>query len=325
MAGAAGAGGADAAIGAGGVEAAARDVTGGTVGAVGAVGAAGAGGVDSAGIAAGAVVGSGAEGSGSSITVGAAAATAGDVVASAAGGAGIGIVGWGGTVSGSGSSGSSSAVAGGNVGPALDFESSTGLGSGGTEAPAGVVLCESNDSSGQLGIGCEPMAGSGSSSERGGHTGIARSVGGSGGQMSVSCGGAGAASEAGGHVDFIASDAAALGGSVMGAAVSSTGSPGEVGTVCAQSGAADPFSRWAPDSVVDQSGSPFCMGRAGNASSAEWTSDDPLSSAGFTGTVCAQTGVVSRVGTAGTGSLSAASGGVDWPDSGGSVSKPPSV
>jgi hypothetical protein len=46
---------------------------------------------------------------------------------------------------------------------------------------------------------------------------MALSVGGSGGQMSVSSGGAGAVSAAGGQVDLVASAATAFGGSVKGA------------------------------------------------------------------------------------------------------------
>lgn len=126
-------------------------------------------------------------------------------------------------------------------------------------------------------------------------------------------------------MDLVASEAMAFGDSVIGASELSIGSPGDVGTVCAHAGLADPFSLCVPDSVLDQSGSPFCIGSAGSASSADGTSVEPLSSAGVTGTVWAQTGVVSRVETAGTGSLMAASGDVDGFDSGGSVSKSPSV
>jgi hypothetical protein len=199
-------------------------------------------------------------------------------------------------------------------------------------------------------MACAGVSGS-SSSEGGGHAGIARSVGGSGGQISVSTGGAGEDSEAGGHVDFIASPATALGGSVKGAwatgpifggtfdggavesgsgstvvsagsaavvsAASATGSgsavtesttssPGEVGTVSAQAGAAFLPSPLAVVSVFDQSGSPFL-----------W--------AGAAGDVCAQTGVVSRVGTACTGSSVLLSGGVESCDSVGSGSKSQSV
>lgn len=150
-------------------------------------------------------------------------------------------------------------------------------------------------------------------------------MGGSGGQISVSWGGAGAASAAGGQVDLVASAATAFGGSVIGASELSIDSPGDVGTVCAHSGGAEPFPSLVPDSVFDQSGSPFCIGSAGSTSSLEEASVDPLSSAAVTGTVFAHTGVVSRVGTAVTGSLVATSGGVDCSDSGGSVSKPWSV
>lgn len=143
---------------------------------------------------------------------------------------------------------------------------------------------------------------------------MACSVGGSGGQISVSWGGAGAASAAGGQVDLVASEATAFGGSVIGASELSIDSPGDVGTVCAHSGVAEPFPPWVPDSVFDQSGSPFCIG-----------SGEIASSAGVAGSAFAQTGVVSRVGTAVAGSLVAASGGVDCCDSEGSVSKPSSV
>ena len=234
--------------------------------------------------------------------------------------------------------------------------------------------------SGQLGMGC---AGDGSSStvsalaisEEGGHAGIAGSVGGSGGQMSVSSGGAGADSDAGGHVDLKASVALDLGGSVNvttstggsvigcviggsvaggGAVVSrfvtggsvstgsaasgsaasdstasgsatsgsatlastgcasSIGSPGSVGTVCAHSGVAFlSTSPLAGVSVFDQSGSPFCMGSAGRASSSTRSWVSAVFSGGATGTVCAQTGVVSRVGTAAAGSDEAGGGGAE--------------
>jgi len=82
----------------------------------------------------------------------------------------------------------------------------------------------------------------------------------------------------------------------------------------------------ADDCVLDQSGSPFCIGRAGSASSSSVETVAPaLFSAGSTGTVCAQTGVVSFVGTAVTGSSEAVSGGVEPVDAEGSVSKSQSV
>ena len=177
--------------------------------------------------------------------------------------------------------------------------------------------------------------GSSWSSDPGGHAGIARSVGGSGGHMSVSCGGAGAVADEGGHVDFLASAATDFGGSVIGASPlsSSIASPGEVGTVWAHSGVAfltgtgptNPFSVSAPGSVSVQSGSPFCMGSAGSASSSARSWGGWLLSAGVTGTVPDQTGFVSRVGTAGTGSLVASSGGVESLDAEESLSKSPSV
>jgi hypothetical protein len=170
----------------------------------------------------------------------------------------------------------------------------------------------SSNDSGQLGIACAGVAGSSSggaacarpcSSEDGGQAGIAGSVGGSGGQMSVSSGGAGADSAAGGHVFLAGSPAtdwrglvsgASTGGSVVAAAGgvvssswstgSSTVSPGDVGTVWAQPGADFLPSPLAEVSVFDQSGSPFCIGSGGNASSSV-PAASPLPSAGSTGTV----------------------------------------
>lgn len=93
--------------------------------------------------------------------------------------------------------------------------------------------------------------------------------------MSVSSGGAGEDAAAGGQVDFIASAATALGGSVRGATAGgsveaasacpsfvsgcwvSTGSPGELGTVAAHAGACFLPSPLVEGSVLDQSGSPF--------------------------------------------------------------------
>ena len=148
------------------------------------------------------------------------------------------------------------------------------------------------------------------SSESGGQAGIAFSVGGSGGQMSVSAGGAGAASADGGQVDLAASEATARGGSVTGASESGIASPGDVGTVCAHCGV-EPFPAGGAVSVFDQSGSPFCIGSAGSASSGSDCGGAALSSAGLTGTVGrAQTGVVSLVMTGSLSSVSG-SGGVD--------------
>src|SRR5258706_8503566 len=107
---------------------------------------------------------------------------------------------------------------------------------------------------------------------------MAGSVGGSGGQISVSSAGAGEDSAAGGQVDFIASAATAFGVSVIGAAdggsvigasdggsvsaaVSAAASPaGAPGGVC--TGWAPPrgcfFSPpFSPASVFDQSGAPL--------------------------------------------------------------------
>jgi hypothetical protein len=126
-----------------------------------------------------------------------------------------------------------------------------------------------------------------------------------------------------------------------GESFSEIGSPGSVGTVCAHSGVAflstSPLS--AGVSVRDQSGSPFCMGSAGNASSSITSSVSAVLSGGATGTVCAQTGVVSCVGTAATGSVDTGAGGAEpfrttesWGesldesfDSGGSLGKSKSV
>jgi hypothetical protein len=194
--------------------------------------------------------------------------------------------------------------------------------------------------SGQLEIGSEVARGDESDSpllivEDGGHAGIVCSVGGSGGHTSVSSGIApcsGAASSmgapvgrsdgltgglcgppAGGHVRFDV---------VAGNSVSSSGSPGGAGTVCAHFGAGFCMGTacfgsvvWAGSagvSVLAHSGSEsFCIGSAGSGSASaavSTTSCVPLSlTGGATGTVRAQTGVVSCVGTAATGS----SGGAD--------------
>jgi hypothetical protein len=101
------------------------------------------------------------------------------------------------------------------------------------------------------------------------------SVGGSGGQTSVSAGGAVVFSSAGGHVCWAASDAIALSGWVIGVGSAGAGSvPGWVGTVRAQVG--DVFcigtavlgfdSSTGGVWVFDQIGSPLVMGRAGIAS-----------------------------------------------------------
>ncbi|HEV3459631.1 MAG TPA: hypothetical protein VHG32_24025, partial [Thermoanaerobaculia bacterium] len=310
--------------------------------------------------------------------------------------------------------------AAGAFGAAAAFGAADGLAATGGGAAAGVFTVGAVGSvgvgsllrapalesklSGQLGMvwagdGSSPSTGRATSAD-GGQAGIAGSVGGSGGQMSVSSGGAGADSDAGGHVDLRASDALDLGGSVRvttstggsesaglaaggsaagaskagaskaggskaggsdtcasaaggskadaskgggsdgrgrdasgsaasgsaacGAAVfgsatltsadggSEIGSPGSVGTVRAHSGvvflSTSPFTG---DWVCDQSGSPFCMGSAGRASSSAVSTVSPVFSGGVTGTVCAQTGVVSRVGTAARGSAGAGAGGVE--------------
>jgi hypothetical protein len=166
--------------------------------------------------------------------------------------------------------------------------------------------------------------------EDGGQAGIVCSVGGSGGQTSVSsgiapCRGATSSSGAAADCSFVLSGAVcgpAAGGHVRlevvaGSSVSATGSPGGAGTVCAHFGAGFCIgtacfgsvarSGSAGVSVLAHSGSEsFCIGSAGRGSasaavlSAPWV---PLSlTGGATGTVLAQTGVVSCVGTAATGS-----------------------
>jgi hypothetical protein len=168
----------------------------------------------------------------------------------------------------------------------------------------------------------------------GGQAGIECSVGGSGGQMSVSsgtvpcagatssccapsAGGALCAPAAGGHVRF-ANGFVATGADTF----SSSPSPGGAGTVSAQAGVgfcigtagfgSVSAAASAGVSVLPQSGAvSFCMGSAsrGSASDAESVTDciPSSSTGGVTGTVRAHTGVVSWVGTAGAG----ASGGVD--------------
>jgi hypothetical protein len=156
----------------------------------------------------------------------------------------------------------------------------------------------------------------------GGQAGMAFSVGGSGGQMSVSAGGAVVFSSAGGHVLPAVSPATALGVSVIAAVVGGTSAAGgsaRSGTVCAQTGAS--FGNGTPGlaspvsggSVCVQAGSPFCIGLAANGSPSEAVLMLSAASGGTTGTVRAQTGTVSRVVTAGTGSPGAvvSPGGVD--------------
>jgi hypothetical protein len=147
-------------------------------------------------------------------------------------------------------------------------------------------------------------------SDEGGHAGMF-SVGGSGGHTSVSAGGAVVFSSAGGHVFCAASDATDLSGLVID--VGSLGAasvPGWVGTVCAHSG--DDFcigtavlgfdSSTVGVWVLDQTGSPFVMGRAGIASASSAVSYVSFGTSGWTvESVCAHAGVVSRVGTAVTG------------------------
>jgi hypothetical protein len=145
----------------------------------------------------------------------------------------------------------------------------------------------------------------------GGHAGIALSVGGSGGQMSVSVGGAVEFSSAGGHVLPAASPATALGVSVIAAVVdgaSDAGGSAGSGTVRAQTGASFGMGTAGLASVVSggsvcvHSGSPFCIGLGASGSPSEAVLMLSGASGGTTGTVRAQTGTVSRVVTAGTGS-----------------------
>src|SRR5579864_1665722 len=123
----------------------------------------------------------------------------------------------------------------------------------------------------------EGMPGSGMLAE-GGHAGIALSVGGSGGQMSVSAGGAVAFSSAGGHVFPAASPATAFGVSVIAAVVgeaSTAGGSDRSGTVCAQTGASLDSGTAGLASVVSgrsvcvQAGSPFCIGLGAKGSVSE--------------------------------------------------------
>src|SRR5690348_1888199 len=156
----------------------------------------------------------------------------------------------------------------------------------------------------------------------GGSSGTGSTAGGgsaSGG--SVAGGSVGAGGGSGGAIASDSTVVEAAAGSL--GEVSETSSPGEVGTVVAQPGLASVLSPFGEGvCVFDQSGSPFCIGSAGSASSSPTTAAaSSVLSAGSTGTVCAQTGVVSLVGTAGTGSSALAAGGVDSSASEGSVSK----
>src|SRR5690349_11803399 len=187
-------------------------------------------------------------------------------------------------------------------------------------------------SGGQMSVS---SGGAGAASAAGGHDFMASPaadvkgcvIGGSSATGSAAGGGSaggGSAGAGGGSGGALASDStvaeAAAGASAEG---SGTSSPGEVGTVLAQPGVPSVLSPFGEGvCVFDQSGSPFCIGSAGRASSspAEAAASSVLS-AGSTGTVCAQTGVVSLVGTAGTGSSALAAGGVDSSASEGSVSK----
>ncbi|MGA7911186.1 MAG: hypothetical protein WCC30_06525, partial [Candidatus Dormiibacterota bacterium] len=186
----------------------------------------------------------------------------------------------------------------------------------------GVVAGATSNESGQLGITASGMSegipGSVMFAD-GGHAGIALSVGGSGGQMSVSAGGAVAFSSAGGQVLPAASLATAFGVSVIDAVVDAAPATGESvgwGTVCAQTGAsfgsgtAGLASVVVGGSVCVQAGSPFCIGLAGSGSASAAVLRLSGASGGTTGTVRAQTGTVSRVETAATGS----SGAVLLPD-----------
>jgi hypothetical protein len=114
---------------------------------------------------------------------------------------------------------------------------------GGTVAAGGgfeaCVAGVASNESGQLGIACAGVAGS-SISDGGGQAGMARSVGGSGGQMSVSSGGAGEEAAAGGHVDFIASEATAFGGSVSRAGVGGSVEGGSIESDSVTRGSVEP-------------------------------------------------------------------------------------
>ncbi|MGH7763405.1 MAG: hypothetical protein ACREOM_03180 [Candidatus Dormibacteraceae bacterium] len=262
----------------------------------------------------------------------------------------------GGTVAGGTVAGSAAAAAacGGAV-TGLDVveEDRMAAGCGWIEPAAGeAVAGEASNESGQLGITASGM------SEGvpccvifadGGQAGMACSVGGSGGQMSVSAGGAVSFSSAGGHVLLAESPATALGVSVKAAVVAGTApalaSSAAVGTVWAQTGAGfcmgtavlgpvvgaalPAASGSAPASPCVQAGSPFCIGLAGKASpSPAVLMASAPSAGGTTGTVRAQTGTVSLVETAGTGSSSEGlvSGGDDFCGiSGGCESKTRSV
>ena len=73
--------------------------------------------------------------------------------------------------------------------------------------------------------------------------------------------------------------------------------------------------------VLDQTGSPFAIARAGMAWASSAVSNVSFGTCGgAAGSVCAHTGVVSRVGTAGTGSSLADSGGDDFGGASGSFS-----
>jgi hypothetical protein len=147
------------------------------------------------------------------------------------------------------------------------------------------------------------------------------SVGGSGGQMSVSSGGAVEACSLGGHVRCVAAELrrgpAALGFAGGFGGLDPSESPPALGTVCAQPGAAfcigtavagldsSMVGVW----VCDQSGSPLDIALAGSAWASSAVSKVSFGWAGgVVGTVRTQTGVVSRVGTAVAGSSSALAG-----------------
>lgn len=182
--------------------------------------------------------------------------------------------------------------------------------------------------SGQLGITFSGMSEGVPGSlmlDDGGQAGIAFSVGGSGGQMSVSAGGAVVFSSAGGQVVPAASPATAFGVSVIPAVVGVASATASTvwGTVRAQAGASFGSGTAVLGSVVAagstggsvrvQAGSPFGMGLAGSGSELPVVVGLSGVSGGATGMVRAQTGTVSPVGTAGTGSsgVAPAAGGVD--------------
>jgi hypothetical protein len=134
--------------------------------------------------------------------------------------------------------------------------------------------------------------------EPGGHAGMAGSVGGSGGQMSVSSGGGGDAWAAGGHVRLAASAATAFGASV-------TAASGASATAGAGGSEAVSITTWSKaDSVADRSAA-SAAGGGGCEPPAAWAGS--LSPAAD-GTVRAHSGVDFCIGTAVSGCDGSAGG-----------------